>query len=339
MHTALKELNDLAASGVDQFAFDDVKRAFRKALRAETSPGEIIPRDVQEMMASLQLAGEDIHNTTNTLVAAECEVQVDFQKGLKLLVIIDRIDTWGSDGLELTDYKYGMNILSKAELIRDPQLNIYALAASIINPDVKRFKLTQYMLRQRFPNSIEISVEDVIGVREHLEYVIDGIEAGHFEPRINSWCHSCPDRAPCPAYKKRFVANKEVIKTVKQAHDIYMDMKASADLIKESRDLAKNFIGDQVEERGRLQVARGSMEWDYWPVEGKERDIKKTVDTFRMFGLDVTPLLSMTNKVYDMCRRQLMAKLPQRKIDEFRAAENELVNRKVTTRLEPRKKK
>lgn len=337
MHTALKELNDLSAKGAGQFGYDDYRRAFRKALRAETAPGEIIPRDVQEMMESLQLIGEDIQSTTKTLVDAECEVAVDFQKGLKLLVIIDRIDTWGSDGLELTDYKYGMNILSKAELLRDPQLNIYALAASIINPAIKRFKLTQYMLRQRFPNSVEISVDDVGGVREHLEYVIDGIEAGHFEPRINSWCHTCPDRRPCPAYKARFIANNEVIKNTKQAHEVYMDMKAKGALIKESRDLAKNYMGDQVEEHGRLSVSDG-MEWDFWAVEGKERDTKKTVDTFRLFGLCIISLLNITNKVYDLCRRQLMAKLSQRRIDEFKAAEKDLVKRKVTTRLEPRKK-
>ena len=102
MHTALKELNDLAAAGADQLAYDDVQRAFRKALRAETGPGEIGARDVQEMLQSLQLITEDIQDTASTLVEAECEVEVDFQRGLKLLVIIDRIDTWGDDGLELS---------------------------------------------------------------------------------------------------------------------------------------------------------------------------------------------------------------------------------------------
>ena len=349
MHTALKELNDLAAAeaaGVEdvegqvgQLAYEDVTRIFKKAVRAETKPGEIEPRDMQEMMVSLQRSAERIYRTTGTMIEAECEVQVEFKRGLNLLVIIDRIDTWEENGAELTDYKYAFKILSKKDLLRDPQLNIYCYAYSIINPHLERFKLTQDMLRYGFKNSVEVNREDVAHIREYLEHVIEGIEAKDYEPRINDWCHSCLRRVQCPAYKDRYVVNKEDLADVEKAHAEWVDLEAKKALIQNRREQVRLFMAGKVEKHGRIPVEEGLREWYYWETEGKERNAKATVELFMQNGLDITPLLTVSSAVYNESRNQLFARLPQSKITKFLEAEKGLVKRKVTTRLAPRKVK
>jgi len=348
-HTALKIIHDTAAAIVDKHPdhdpemlsnmmdASDARSALEQALRLDSKPGEILMRDVQLMEAALVRYTEHLMQNIRGMIATEYEVPVEYKPGLNLLVVIDRINSIDEETLEIVDFKWSYNILSKSDLLEDQQLNLYAYAAKIINPGIRRFRLTHYMLRQNFPNSIEIDADQVVHVKTAVDYALEGIETGQFEPRINPYCHNCPVRGKCPAYADRFAVNHELINEVGSAHEELRDVNAKIANLDDRKVALRGFIGGEVEEKGPQEVEGGIKQWAYWEAEGSEREMKATVELFRKNGLDITPLMAITSKNLRLAADQLADRVPFEKMKEIRTELDNLCKRKVTNRLECRK--
>jgi len=326
-----------AGEEAQELGAEDADAAFRNALRRESGPGEIGPNAVKLMKAAVRLYAERVLSNERNLermIGYEFEVQVPYKKDLNLLVIIDRIDDWGDDGIEITDYKWSFRPLTGDELREDQQLNLYAYAAWLIYPNLRRFKLTHYMLRQGQANSVEVKTDDLSYIKDHIDYVLDAIGKGRFEPRINPYCHTCPIRSRCPAYRERFVVNKEKIVDFAAAHKELAIVDPTLANLGARRKILRQYIGDRVEEAAApIPVDDGLREWGYWEGKQDVRAIKSEVELFRKFGLDIVPLLTITSDNRDEATRQLYNSLPQNKIDEFKEQRKKIVKTKKTSRL------
>ena len=337
VHTALKQLNDQSDREQQDLGVEDSEAALEAAIKAETKPGEIKARDVKLMAECLRLSALTINKTRNTYIGSESEFPIDYPP-TKLLVIIDRIDTFGPDGVEITDYKWSERVLSKQDLEKDNQLNIYAYAYLKDNPGIRRLLLTQYMVRYDQPNSIEIDPDQVQYIKAHLDYVIEGIQSGDFDPRLHHYCHNCPIRAKCKAYKDRYVNNKETVKDMDAAHAEYRRLKAQASIVNAREGEVKNFIrGEVANAQGPIQVEGGLTQWGYLQVKGKEKNMGKLCKLYLKYGLDITPLVGITSENLTSADKQLYNRLPQSRIKEFQAEREKLIKTKITTQLRPTK--
>jgi RecB family exonuclease len=61
---------------------------------------------------------------------------------------IDRIDSWGEDGVKIIDYKTGKWEVSPKDIPTNLQLGIYAMAVDYLYPD-KNIYAELYYLRSR----------------------------------------------------------------------------------------------------------------------------------------------------------------------------------------------
>jgi len=339
MHSSLKILNDQAKAGEELSAIEDVDRAFELALRTETKPGEIPPGEVQTMLDSLRTSAFAITRTVDTMIDAECEFSIPYTDSVKVLVIIDRLDTWGDSGIEITDYKFSNKVLNKKDLAEDLQLLIYAWAVVQNDPTIQRVKLTQYMLRHNFANSVEMEADQVQGVKKYLDYILEGIESKQFEPKLNLYCNNCPVRAKCDAYRKRYIVNREDIKGMEEAHREYLDLNSAKSTLDARKEIVKAYIGNVVEESGPQVVSSGLVRWEFHPQDRQEAQVKKLAGLFKEFGLDITPLLGITSDNLDKAENQLFSTLPRKKVEEFLKRKERCFKRRVVTALRPGKVK
>lgn len=346
IHSALEVLNkhamEEAKKPVDRrilIGTEDVEKAFNDALARDTVPGELSARNVQVLYDSLEYYAEGIMDNADRIIAVEELIPIEYRPDLWLVIKPDRIDQW-EDGHEITDYKSGDNILSKAELLEDTQLCTYAYADLQINPQVERFKLTQHMLKYKFANSVVVEAKDVTHVKKFLDNVIRGMEEKRYEPRMNPECHFCPVRSRCSAYKKRFTMHHERPSGIHKAHQELKVLVATISTMTGRKEDLRDYIGEKCNRSAEfLRVEKGLMAWGFYPTESEVREIAAVAKLFREYGLDITPLLSITKDAMDEAKRQLYNTTPQNKIDEFKKEFKKLAKRKVMTRLDCRKVK
>ena len=338
-HTALKHLIDKRASEGMELSSEDVTDAIDLALREDSRPGQIDASDVKLMVDKLtRYAEREIERMFDpdrkTYIDSECEFAVPYKPKVNLLCILDLVESWGDGGVKITDWKWSDNVLNKAEVADHDQLLKYGYAVVKNDTSITRVCLSLYYLKQGFEVSVELDAHELLKIEKHINYVLDGIEAGDFAPRINDYCHNCSTRGSCEEYEKRFVVNGEAIESVAQAHEEDKKVCAGIKNLTARKTALRAFLGEEREQAGKpLAVEDGLKAWDYITQEGREIDMGGLVKLFAKNGLDISPLVSITSDNLKEAHRQLFARLPQSKVDAFKRAEDKLFKRKVKTML------
>ena len=119
--------------------------------------------------------------------------------------VIDRLDrvmdNSGEPILEIIDYKTGK--LQSQKYIHDNiQLTFYYHAIRSRFPDIKDIRLTLYFLEPGVKQSTYRDAGHVERMQSEVFSVIDKIEKGKFDPKINNLCPWCDYKEICPAYER-----------------------------------------------------------------------------------------------------------------------------------------
>jgi hypothetical protein len=344
MHLAARALNVLAQKSKTDIQLDpeDVSKIFKAAVKDEVGYGEITPSDIRLAEVALTRYAWSLQRTVKKMHGSEVEVVVPYAKGVGLKVIIDRIDNFQDDGLEIIDFKTSREISNKAELREDRQLLTYAYAASLLVPGTRRFKLTHWMFRHDPPeNSIEIDADDALGVRDWIDSVLEGIYAGKFEPRLNQYCHRCPVRSTCPSYKSQYAAHQEQIKDHLKAVGELKEVDARIAILTARKKELRGVIGQRVEERGPFEVETddGSRTWDYWPEDSREFPPRPISGLFKDFGMDILDHLELPASEYEALKKTLFRNLDEKNIAKFKDRVETMIKIERKTKLAARKPK
>jgi len=342
MHLAARALNILAQKRKVDLDPGDVAKVFKAAMKDEVGAGEIPPADIALAERALTRYAWSLSRTVGRMHGSEVEVVVPYQDGVGLKVIIDRIDTFMEDGLEIIDFKTSREICSKAELREDPQLLTYAYAASLIVPGIRRFKLTHWMFRHDPPeNSVEIDADNAMGVKDWIDSVITGIKAGQFEPRVNQYCHNCPVRSTCPAYSTQYVAHHEEIKDAGRAIMELKDVDAKISIMTARKKALRGVIGSRVEESGPIEIDAGDGKrvWNYWPEDSRTFPPRLISGLFREYGLDILDYMDLSASSFEELKKKLFKLLPEEKIADFKAKAEGIIKIERRTKLAERKPK
>lgn len=121
--------------------------------------------------------------------------------------VIDRLDEVcfesGESALVVVDYKSGQKKPSGAEVEEDPQLTVYALAASQwLGLPVERVEI--HFLRDGLTLPSQRSQGSLDWLRRQvLPYAQRSIERGHFPPSPGYWCRFCDFQSQCQAENAR----------------------------------------------------------------------------------------------------------------------------------------
>jgi len=113
------------------------------------------------------------------------------ERPLKVGGVMDRVDELG-EGIEIIDYKTGVNLKAQKEVDRDLQLSLYALAASLkyglppekITLSLYYFETQKKLSTKRSRQQLDAAIAEVYEVRRQ-------IESSSFECSGSYFCQSC----------------------------------------------------------------------------------------------------------------------------------------------------
>ncbi len=126
------------------------------------------------------------------------------KNGVKVFGKIDRVDKKGAKGIEIIDYKTGLDN-PKADAAHKLQLAIYALAATKINDNIFNRKpeditLTIHFLEGNTKKSMNFKKEDLDNLENDLVRKIEEIEKSDFKCSGNILCKNCEFRMLCSTF-------------------------------------------------------------------------------------------------------------------------------------------
>lgn len=115
---------------------------------------------------------------------------------------IDRIDKLSNNKIEIIDYKTSAKVLSSREVDKNPQLTMYALAASQIpdfpfQRDVKDIKLSLYFFEEQKKISTTRTHKDIKELIDHIFEVRSLIEKSDFSCSGHFFCQTCEFKDFC----------------------------------------------------------------------------------------------------------------------------------------------
>lgn len=334
MHLAARAMNVSIRDG-KEIGADDIEGIFKAAIRKEMLTAEITPDDYTEGLRGLRHLGLRLAQTAEFIHDAEAEIVIPYSQdhNVGLKVIIDRIDYMEGDGLHIVDYKNARRILSKDDLRKDRQGNIYMLAALDIVPGLKRLKFTQYMFRYNLENSVEVDPDEVQWIRGWIDEILEGIISKKFPARINRNCNLCPIRAKCAEYKRRYKSTGENILSAQAAHDELRKVEAAIKLHQSRRETLRQYLGDLANAADVVPIDDGSMGWAWKAEERRGFPADKISELFRRHGADISRYLKLDASSYEEAKKELFSILPQEKIDKFKEEASETIETRKQTKL------
>lgn len=135
-----------------------------------------------------------------TVHAQEKRFALPLEDGVVVRGRIDQLNRLAGGGFELVDYKTG-SLRSKAEIRRNLQLNLYALAAQeLLELRVERVVLWNLAHDERV--EIEPEPQELERARQKVGEIAGKIRGGRFDPRPGYFCWSCPFQPMCPAHEQ-----------------------------------------------------------------------------------------------------------------------------------------
>ena len=126
------------------------------------------------------------------------------KNGVKVFGKIDRVDKKGSNGIEIIDYKTGLDN-PKADASHKLQLAIYALAATkvddpILNRKPEDITLTIHFLENNTKKSMNFNKENLDKLEDDLIAKIEEIEKSDFKCSGNILCKNCEFKMLCSTF-------------------------------------------------------------------------------------------------------------------------------------------
>jgi len=155
-------------------------------------------RHAREVLEAFYHRNRD-HFRLPVAVEQRFEIPMD---GYLLTGVIDRVDRHADGSYEVIDYKTNRRLPELRRLREDLQLPIYQMACRELW-GITPSKLTFYylLINQKFSTSPR-DEDSLVGVRERLTRVAEGIRAGRFPPNPNHLCPWCPFADVCPSRVK-----------------------------------------------------------------------------------------------------------------------------------------
>jgi len=224
----------------------------------------------------------------------ECERQVAFDRNWKVCdwfskevmfrVKLDLLELPDSIVKEcrITDYKTGFS-----GPMNSFQLDVYALAASIIFPYLKQVELCFYYVKSGFKQTKLLDVKDLNVTKIQLEALMDRIESEtKWKAKPGSKCLSCPVAASC---------------TAKPSDLVRIDGKASAEVL--ASEIA--FLEAQAKAKKKAlnawcrkegPVETGGLVWNHYPQESLVVDMGPFLSALVSYSIDPAKVLNPDSK-------------------------------------------
>jgi len=134
-------------SATETLDFSKLQDAYSKELTTQDPDSKIKPELIDAGKEILDEFFDQYANTTFDVLHKEYGFR--FVLGSYLISgYIDRIDSWGEDGVKIIDYKTGKWEVSPKDIPTNLQLGIYAMAVDYLYPD-KNIYAELYYLRSR----------------------------------------------------------------------------------------------------------------------------------------------------------------------------------------------
>lgn len=143
------------------------------------------------------------HNQKIIVIDLEKFFKIKIDSDIFLTGKIDRVDKYKKNGIEIIDYKTG-KIPKENELKKDPQLILYALAATdpgLYGKKLNQVYLTFYYLSETKKFSIKKTSDDIKNLKKEIIKIVSLIRQNEFYPNVGPWCDFCPFRMICDAWQ------------------------------------------------------------------------------------------------------------------------------------------
>lgn len=113
----------------------------------------------------------------------------------------DRVDLEPAGVVHVIDWKTGEDVLGRADMLEDPQVGLYLVAARARFPEAREILLTFNWLSRDLRLTVAWTAELDRRVREAASKAVRRLESeAAWAPTTHSKCSACPHRGDCPAY-------------------------------------------------------------------------------------------------------------------------------------------
>ena len=159
-------------------------------------------RDLVKKLVVSTLKNNYLDNSKNTH-DLEYKFELDIQDGIKILGYIDRLDI-NDDIATVIDIKTSKYPFTKKELKNNIQSKMYAVAVSMLFPEIKKINTIFWFVRNQERQIIENHLPDCDVYKQEIIDIHNEIlntEAPPV-PKKHKWCGWCVYNDQCPLFQK-----------------------------------------------------------------------------------------------------------------------------------------
>ncbi len=187
---------------------------------------------------------------------------------------IDRVMNSGKQKFEIHDYKTSKKPSSEADLKKDNQAALYAMALRSFSTDIKYISLIWHYVRVGMDVPFSFNEKELELFKEELSCVYRKISAGEFGMNIGNHCDWCDFRSLCPSRTHAVKIEKLPEKDLQKDDGVKLVDKLTK-LDAEKKELNSKFeeLEEKIEEV-KNDIAAYSNKFKYAVIIGSEKQAK-----------------------------------------------------------------